>query len=170
MLGFIKSSTNQLKRLIDGLLEYSKSESLIQEDVAPIEIEVLKDDISGLFSYDNSLKLKFHSPLKTINTNKTALNQILINLVSNAIKYSDKEETEMQITVDKKGNHYEFSVKDNGPGIAKEHQEKIFKTFKVLTPTDKFGERGNGIGLATEKKITEKMGDSVFLESDLGKM
>ncbi|MDE3741325.1 ATP-binding protein [Maribacter polysaccharolyticus] len=123
MLGFIKSSTNQLKRLIDGLLEYSKSESLIQEDVAPIEIEVLKDDISGLFSYDNSLKLKFHSPLKTINTNKTALNQILINLVSNAIKYSDKEETEMQITVDKKGNHYEFSVKDSGPGIAKEHQE-----------------------------------------------
>lgn len=168
MLGFIQSSTNQLKRLIDGLLDYSKSESLLKEDGSPIEIQVLKDEINGLFSYDNALNLEFNSPLKTINTNRTALNQILINLVSNAIKYSDKEEIEIQIAIDKKENHYEFSVKDNGPGIAKEHQEKIFQIFKILTPTDKFGERGNGIGLATVKKITEKMGGSVFLESDLG--
>ncbi|MBD1260873.1 GAF domain-containing protein [Maribacter polysiphoniae] len=168
MLGFIQSSTNQLKRLIDGLLDYSKSESLLKEDGSPIEIQVLKDEINGLFSYDNALNLEFNSPLKTINTNRTALNQILINLVSNAIKYSDKEEIEIQIAIDKKENHYEFSVKDNGPGIAKEHQEKIFQIFKILTPTDKFGERGNGIGLATVKKITEKMGGNVFLESDLG--
>lgn len=168
MLGFIQSSTNQLKRLIDGLLDYSKSESLLKEDGSPIEIQVLKDEINGLFSYDNALNLEFNSPLKTINTNRTALNQILINLVSNAIKYNDKEKIEIQIAIDKKENHYEFSVKDNGPGIAKEHQEKIFQIFKILTPTDKFGERGNGIGLATVKKITEKMGGSVFLESDLG--
>ena len=168
MLGFIQSSTNQLKRLIDGLLDYSKSESLLKEDGSPIEIQVLKEEINGLFSYDNALNLEFNSPLKTINTNRTALNQILINLVSNAIKYSDKEEIEIQIAIDKKENHYEFSVKDNGPGIAKEHQEKIFQIFKILTPTDKFGERGNGIGLATVKKITEKMGGNVFLESDLG--
>ncbi|MBD0778967.1 ATP-binding protein [Maribacter sp. ANRC-HE7] len=168
MLGFIKSSTNQLKGLIDGLLEYSKSESILNEKGTPIKIEVLRDDIGGLFSFDNALNLKIDSSLQTININRTALNQILINLVSNAIKYNDKEEIEIQISIDKKENHYEFSVKDNGPGIAQEHQDKIFQIFKTLTPTDKFGERGNGIGLATVKKITEKMGGTIFLESTLG--
>ncbi|EAR01990.1 sensor histidine kinase [Maribacter sp. HTCC2170] len=168
MLGFIKSSTNKLKGLIDGLLDYSKSESVLKEEVTDIEIPKLKDDINGLFSHDNALNLEIKTNLRKINTNRTALNQILINLVSNAIKYNDKTVVKIQIEIEKKHGYYEFVVKDNGPGIASENQDKIFQIFKILGPADKFGNCGNGIGLATVKRIIEKMGGKIHLDSVLG--
>ena len=168
MLGFIQKSSNKLSGLIDGLLNYSKSESIIKEGGTNIDIQLLCNDISGLFSYDNSLVLKLKSKLKSIDTNKAAIHQILINLVSNAIKYNDKDEVEIQIEIGENEDYYEFCVQDNGPGIAKENKDKIFQIFKVLAPSDKFGQPGNGIGLATVKKIIEKMGGTINLESAKG--
>ena len=168
MLGFIQKASIKLSGLIDGLLNYSKSESVLKEGGSNIDLQILRNDISGLFSYDNSLVLKFNSKLKSINTNKAAIHQILINLVSNAIKYNDKDEVEIQIEICENEDDYEFSVQDNGPGIAKENKDKIFQIFKVFTPTDKFGQPGNGIGLATVKKIIEKMGGTINLESAKG--
>jgi len=169
MLGFIQKSSNKLSGLIDGLLNYSKSESINKEGGTNIDIQVLCNDISGLFSYDNSLILKLKSKLKSIDTNKAAIHQILINLVSNAIKYNDKDEVEIQIEICENKDYYEFSVQDNGPGIAIENKDKIFQIFKVLGHSDKFGQHGNGIGLATVKKIIEKMGGTINLESAKGK-
>ena len=60
-------------------------------------------------------------------------------------------------------------MQDNGPGIVAEHQEKIFRIFEVVAEKDKFGQLGNGIGLATVKKIAEKMGGSIRVESEIGK-
>jgi len=169
MLGFIQQASHKLTGLIDGLLNYSKSESVLKEGGSKIDLQLLRNDISGLFSYDNSLVLKLNSKLKSIDTNKAAIHQILINLVSNAIKYNDKDEVEIQIEICENKDYYEFSVQDNGPGIAKENKEKIFQIFKVFTPTDKFGQPGNGIGLATVKKIIGKMGGTINLESAKGK-
>ena len=168
MLGFIHTATNKLTGLIDGLLNYSKSESVLKEGGSKIDLQELRNDITGLFSYDNSLVLELNSKLKSINTNKAAIHQILINLVSNAIKYNDKDEVEMQIEICENEDFYEFSVKDNGPGIALKDQDKIFQIFKVLAPADKFGEPGNGIGLATVKKIIEKMEGTINLVSAKG--
>ncbi len=134
MLGFIHTATNKLTGLIDGLLNYSKSESVLKEGGSKIDLQELRNDITGLFSYDNSLVLELNSKLKSINTNKAAIHQILINLVSNAIKYNDKDEVEMQIEICENEDFYEFSVRDNGPGIALEEQDKIFQIFKVLAP------------------------------------
>lgn len=169
MLGFIQQASEKLTGLIDGLLNYSKSESVLKEEGSTIDLELLRNDISGLFSYDNSLVLELNSKLKSINTNKAAIHQILINLVSNANKYNDKDEVEIQIEIWENGDFYEFCVQDNGPGIALEEQDKIFQIFKVLAPTDKFGQPENGIGLATVKKIIEKMGGTINLESAKGK-
>ncbi len=168
MLGFIQTASNKLSGLIDGLLNYSKSESLLKEGGSNIDLQDLHNDISGLFSYDNSLALQLNSELKSINTNKSALHQILNNLVSNAIKYNDTDEVEIQIEICENEDFYEFSVRDNGPGIALKDQDKIFQIFKILAPTDKFGEPGNGIGLATVKKIVEKMEGTINLESAKG--
>jgi signal transduction histidine kinase len=168
MLGFIQKASHKLTGLIDGLLNYSKSESVLKEGGSKIDLQILRNDISGLFSYDNSLVLKLNSKLKSIATNKSAIHQILINLVSNAIKYNDKDEVEIQIEICENEDYYEFSVQDNGPGIAMENKDKIFQIFKVLAPSDKFGQPGNGIGLATVKKIIEKMGGTINLESVKG--
>ena len=89
--------------------------------------------------------------------------------MSNATKYNDKDEVEIQIEICENGDFYEFCVQDNGPGIALEEQDKVFQIFKVLAATDRFGQPGNGIGLATVKKIIEKMGGTINLESAKGK-
>ena len=166
MLTFIKRASEKLKQLIDGLLEYSKSESILKEKTTEIDLQKLCDEICGLFSFDASVSLVLKSELKTITVNRAVINQILINLVCNAIKYSDKDKVKIEFGVTEDDMHYILYIKDNGPGISKEHQNKIFQIFKTLNTPDRFGETGNGIGLATVKKIVVKMGGSIRIESD----
>ena len=169
MLELIESSSNTLRNLIDGLLEYSRSESILKEKKSKIDLEGLTKDITGLFTYDNNLNIVLRSTLDEVCTNRAAIEQILINLVANAIKYNDKNSVEIEIGVSECDVNYEFYVQDNGPGIAPDHQEKIFRIFEVIAEKDKFGQSGNGIGLATVKKIVEKSGGSIQVESELGK-
>jgi signal transduction histidine kinase len=169
MLSLIESSSNNLRILIDGLLDYSKSDSVLKERRSIINLDELKKEIFNLFNYEQNLTLNFNTSLNDIVVNKTVLEQILINLISNSIKYCDKDEVKIEIGINSLESHYEFYVNDNGPGIAKEYQEKIFKIFEVLTAEDKFGRAGNGIGLATVKKIVEKSGGIIKVESEIGK-
>ena len=164
----IVNSTDKLKKLIDGLLDYSKSNTILKKDKTEINLQTLKQDIEGLFNFDNNLIITLKSTCNTLVVNRTAIEQILINLVSNSIKYNDKTVTEIDIDVTEKDSQYIFSVKDNGPGISKENQDKAFQIFKVLVYEDKFGQRGNGIGLATVKKIIETLGGTIFIQSDIG--
>jgi signal transduction histidine kinase len=131
-----------------------------------VDLKVLSEDICSLFSWDDSLNFVLKSNLKSIFINRTAIDQILINLVANAIKYHDKDQVKIEFGVKEDADTYEFYVKDNGPGIAKKNQEKIFQLFQTLGTKDKFDREGNGIGLATVKKIVDKMGGSIWVESD----
>lgn len=167
MLILIESSSNKLGSLIDGLLEYSKSESVLKEKKSRIDLKDLKNNIIGLFTYEHELALILKSSINEIVTNRAALYQILINLVANAIKYNDKKNIEIEIGVSSSETHYEFYVQDNGPGIALEYQEKIFRIFEVMANKDRFGITGNGIGLATVKKIVENSGGFVKVESKI---
>ncbi|HJN06831.1 MAG TPA: ATP-binding protein [Bacteroidales bacterium] len=169
MLELIKGASNKLRKLIDGLLEYSRCESGLNEKKSKIDLDTLKNEITKLFSYEPGLSIVLRSTITEIYANRTAIDQILINLVANAIKYNDKKITRIEIGVVENDNCYEFYVKDNGPGIEQEDQKKIFGIFEVLTAQDKFGQSGNGIGLATVKKIVERIGGSIKVESELGK-
>lgn len=169
MLKLIEGASDKLRKLIDGLLEYSRCESELKEKKSKIDLDTLKNEITKLFSYEPKLSLVLRSTLTEIFANRTAIDQILINLIANAIKYNDKNITKIEIGVKESDDYYKFFVKDNGPGIAQEDQEKIFGIFEVLTDQDKFGQSGNGIGLATVKKIVEKLGGSIQVESEIGK-
>lgn len=169
MLNLIESSSNKLGSLIDGLLEYSKSESVLKEKKSKINLKDLKKDIIGLFNYDHELTLILKTSINEVVTNRAALDQILINLIANAIKYNDKKNIEIEIGVSSSDTHYEFYVQDNGPGIALEYQEKIFRIFEVMANKDRFGRSGNGIGLATVKKIVENSGGFVKVELEIEK-
>lgn len=167
-IGMISSSADKLKKLIDGLLEYSKSSKILKENKSEINLQGLKNDIESLFNFKNNSSITLQSSLHTIFTNKTALEQILMNLVSNSIKYNDKSKTEIVIDIAEEEEKYIISVKDNGPGIPKEYQHKVFEIFEVFTNEDRFGQRGNGIGLALVKKIVEASGGSITVESETG--
>lgn len=157
-----------LRRLINGLLEYSKSNTEFKANKVDVNLTTLITDIKSLFDVENTCVITLKTSLDTIVTNRTAIEQILINLVSNSIKYNDKSVTEIEIAITEEDSVYIISVKDNGPGIAKKNQDKVFEIFKVFAHQDRFGQRGNGIGLATVKKIVEALGGTIHIESELG--
>ena len=169
ILNLIINSANKLRKMISGLLDFSKSDRGFQGKKEDVNLEVLKEEISNLLVFKSNCNITLQTNVNSIKVNKTAIEQILINLVANAIKYNDKEIIEIGIHVNEKKDFYEISVSDNGPGILKEHYQRIFQIFEVLSPQDRFGESGNGIGLATVKKIVESLGGTIYVESEIGK-
>jgi signal transduction histidine kinase len=169
ILNLIKSSSGKLGEMIDGLLQYSKSDKNLEKDKIELNLEVLIKDLTDLFVFQNNSEITLKSNLTSINVNKTAVEQILINLVANAIKYNDKEITKIRIKVTEKEAFYKISVKDNGPGILPENHERIFQLFEVLSAEDRFGKNGNGIGLATVKKTVESLGGTITIDSKIEK-
>lgn len=167
LIELISFSSAKLRKLIEGLLEYSKSNTILREDKVEVNLTELVKDIKGLFDFENNCEITLKSSLNTIFTNRTAIEQIFINLVSNSIKYNYNPRTEIEIEIKEDDSKYIISLKDNGPGISKENQDKVFQIFKVLADEDKFGQRGNGIGLATVKKIIEALGGTIYIESEL---
>lgn len=169
MLDVIENASNKLRGLIDGLLENSKSDELLKDKKFHLNLETLKNEIGNLFTYENELSITLKSNINEIYINKIVLEQILINLIANAIKYNDKKAVKIEIGVKEDDSKYKFYVQDNGPGIALVHHEQIFKIFEVVTLKDKFGLSGNGIGLATVKNLVEKSGGTIKVQSELGK-
>jgi signal transduction histidine kinase len=168
ILDMIRSSSGKLKEMIDNLLEYSQTNTIKKEKNSSITIEDLKNEILAVFAFQKNCTILFKSTLTTIVTNKSALEQILINLISNAIKYNDKESSTIEIVIVENEEQYTITVSDDGPGILKENQEIIFDIFEVAATVDRFGLKGTGIGLATVKKIVEALGGKISVESALG--
>ncbi|MEN3325153.1 ATP-binding protein [Mariniflexile soesokkakense] len=169
LLALIEESTTVLINLIDGLLKYSRCENVLNEGKSKIYLNDLMRNITTLFPNMPELKIQLQTSIDEIYTNKEALNQVLLNLITNAVKYNDKETIKIEIGVASLATHYEFYVKDNGPGIASENQEKIFDIFQIAAKKDRFGRCGNGIGLATVKKVVEKACGTIKLESQITK-
>ncbi len=87
-------------------------------------------------------------------------------MIKNAIQYINKDQGLIEIACQDKEEVWEFSVKDNGPGIGTQYHEKIFKIFQTLAPRDEL--ENTGIGLAVVKKIVELYGGQIWVESELG--
>jgi len=96
------------------------------------------------------------------------LQQVLMNLVGNAIKHHHHKESGcVEVTVEDSGDFYAFAVKDDGPGIPTRFHEQVFKMFQTLKPRDQV--EGSGMGLAIVRKNIEVYGGTLDLESDVGK-
>ena len=105
--------------------------------------------------------------LPVIYSSKTPLQQVFLNLLGNALKYSKTEEPPViNIAVEEKNTEWIFSISDNGIGIDSDFHEKIFVVFQRLHRREEFS--GTGIGLAICKKIIERLGGSIWLESSEG--
>ena len=169
MVGLIENSVDELRKLVDGLLEYSRIGNVLKEEKSIIELEPLKEQIINAFPLEYEFTITLKSKLKDIYANKTVIYQVLIHLVTNAIKYSDQNHVEIDIEVSENDMYFEFSVKDNGPGIDSDCHKEMFEQFKILVGKDKFGKKGSGLGLAIVKKIVEKSGGSIRIESEIEK-
>ena len=160
------SRAERMKRLIDGILYYSKIE-YVKEKKESVDLNVLVKEIIDLLDSPKQIAIRIESPLPTLVFERVHLHQLFQNLLSNAIQYMDKTEGEITVNGVADGPFWKFSVTDNGPGIEREYYEKIFRLFETLHSEDEGG--GTGIGLALVKKIVERAGGKVCVESELGK-
>ena len=168
-LDLIESSSSQLKQMIDALLSFSKSAALGEKSKAETSTQEIYDRLNKIVNIEPNFKLEWETTLETICINKTALDQILLNLVTNAIKYNDKEKPLVKITLEENPTYYIFRVNDNGMGIPPEDQERIFRVFETVGHADKQGETGTGMGLANVRKLVRKMGGDIRVNSEVGK-
>ena len=102
-----------------------------------------------------------------IQVRRMPLQQILMNLVGNAIKHHDKKHGCIEVTVEERDTDYAFAVKDDGPGIPAQFHEQVFQMFQTLKPRDQV--EGSGMGLAMARKNIEVFGGALTLESAEGK-
>ncbi len=104
--------------------------------------------------------------MPVVHAERVRLEQVFLNLVGNAVKYTQRPDARVQIDVKDAGDYLDFTVSDNGPGIAPEYHERIWGIFQTLEARDKV--EGTGIGLSVVKKIVETRGGKVRLESAKG--
>ena len=168
LLQIVKASSLKLKDLISDLLEQSRSNKLLHESASNVSLEELRTAIKDLFACNNKRIINFNTSLNFIHINKIALEQILINLISNAIKYNDKEVAEIEIGIADSNQEYAFYVKDNSKGIANELMDRVFNLFEAQETKDNYGDKGYGMGLAMVKELINKMGGTISLDSTVG--
>jgi light-regulated signal transduction histidine kinase (bacteriophytochrome) len=154
--------------LIDDLLEFSRVTTRAKEP-KPIDCEFLLNQALS----DLELNIKenkatiSHDPLPEVMADKIQLAQVFQNLVANAIKFHGEKAPKIHISAEKKASEWVFSVQDNGIGINPQYSEKIFEVFKRLHKRDEYP--GTGIGLAVCKKIVDRHGGHIWVESEPGK-
>ena len=167
-LQFTVAAAERMGLLIDALLDYSKAGEVSNRPLSPLRMdEVLKGALGNLNgSIEENKAIVSHDPLPAIMGDKTHLEQLIQNLVGNALKYRRQDFPRVHISARQSGKEWLFSVSDNGQGIPQQYQTQIFELFKRL-----HGQQypGTGIGLATCKRLVERYGGRIWVESDVGK-
>ena len=163
---FAVDGARRMYDLLNGLLEFSrisiKEKLFSKTDMNQIVDYVIKN--LSLFIDEKHVDIK-SDKLPVINADMNQMVHLFQNLIVNAIKFNDSP-PEVSITSETGHTHYVFCVKDNGPGIEPQYHERIFQIFQRLNPTKN---EGTGIGLAICKRIVERHGGNIWVESKPGK-
>jgi chemotaxis family two-component system sensor kinase Cph1 len=172
--------SERMEALIDSLLQMSRIGRLDLE-LQPTDMNQLVGEVIELLHprlEQTNTKVEVRGPLPTVQADPTRLREVLNNLLTNALKYSDKLDRRVTIGEAEPGkagirgagnseDYYVFYVQDNGIGIDLRHHETIFRIFRRLHSQEKYG-GGTGAGLAIAKKMIEKHGGELWVESVLG--
>jgi len=164
----LRGRVKRMERLLDDLLEYSRVGRKFDERFAEMVTgDVLTNNILELLSPPESFAVVVDPRFAEIRVARMPLQQILMNLIGNAIKHHDKKQGRIEVTVEGDGENYIFAVKDDGPGIPKQYHDTVFKMFQTLKPRDQV--EGSGMGLAIVRKNVELFGGTIELDSDGGR-
>lgn len=172
----IHQSGKNLIEIIDDLVEMSKIEiNSIEPNIYAVNIDTIVQSVFDSIVITNKnpkIEIKLIKPKKElkkdIRTDGVKINQILINLLNNAIKFTDEGYVILDYDVDEIKKEIVFTVKDSGIGIPEEYQEKIFKRFNKIGNTKISANEGLGLGLAIAKAYVEMLGGNITLTSQPG--
>ena len=167
-IGFAVDGARRMQRLIQDLLAYSRVATKGNDLFHTSSEEALRRALMNLRgAIEESGVLMTHDPLPTVMADERQLIQVFQNLIGNAIKYQNPGVPRIHISAARNADKkWTFSVKDNGLGIDPQYFEKIFVIFQRLHKRGEFS--GTGIGLAICKRIVERHGGTISVESQLG--
>jgi len=164
----IRKSAQGMKQLIEDLLELSRL-GRIRQELTTVGMQSLLGDVRLDLEFalrEKKVDLRIEPGLPTLACDALRTKQVFQNLISNAIKFSDKPQPVVEIACSEDDSVYTFSVRDNGIGIDDQYHEKIFWIFERLNQQGEY--EGTGAGLAICKKIVEAHGGKIWVESSVG--
>ncbi len=158
----------RMQALIHDLLDYSRVGARGNE-FAPVDCQAIVTETVRTLqpAIQESAATITYDSLPAVMGDADQLTQLFQNLIGNAMKYQDGKSPVIQVSCKREGGHWLFSVRDNGIGIDPQYANRIFVIFQRLHGRDKYA--GTGIGLAVCKKIVERHGGRIWVESELGK-
>jgi PAS domain S-box-containing protein len=167
-IDYAVDGANRMQRLIGDLLSYSRLSTRGQTPVPTDSCTALGQALVNLGSrIEESQAMVTNDELPTVVVDQTQLVQLFQNLIQNAIKFHGTEPPRVHVSARRSGKDWEFSVRDNGIGIAAEYLPRLFVVFQRLHTRKEYP--GTGIGLALCKRIVERHGGKIWVESDVGK-
>ena len=172
-LNKLEKSNQQGVQLIEDLLQLYRMESQQKAEVDEINIQAYFNEL--IKKHEDAAKLKsikiekeISEDTKRFSTDTDKLQRIMDNLISNALKFSYEDST-ISIKAEQKGNQLQIEVKDQGMGILKEEQSKIFQKFQKMSNKPTAGESSSGLGLSIVKTLVEQLKGTIEFESKPGK-
>ncbi len=168
-LDYLKQSSFTLSEYITGLLEHYESDKTASLKDETFDSHDLLEEMIELLNINIDCEINLPEDNIEMQANKSALEQIILNLVGNSLKYNDKKKIKIDIECSEENGFYHFSIADNGMGIHKNKLKYIFDLFVTTGKLDRNGKKGNGIGLSTVKKLIKKLGGEIEVFSELGK-
>ena len=160
-LDLLKHRTNRLNRLLDDLLAYSRAGKHVGEE-SIVDCGDLVEDICKLLDVPEGFQVDTIIDLPDLVLYAAPLEQVLRNLISNAIKHHPEPNGHISVTAVLKEDHCLFSVIDDGAGIPEEYSKRVFEMFQTLKPRDEL--EGSGMGLAIVSRIVESQGGRIWFE------
>lgn len=162
----LRQRVSRMEALIKGLLEYCRV-GRVEARAETVDVGLLVKEVVDSLGIPSSFRVDIASNLPILSGKSLLLRQVFSNLISNAVKHHQSAAGEVKISFQELDTFYEFSVTDDGVGIAPEYQEQIFRIFQTLEARDTSD--NTGVGLAIVKKIVESEGGKIRVESEVGK-
>jgi signal transduction histidine kinase len=166
-MGYVVEGTQRMNALITDLLAYSRVETQGREWTQTDSEAVLEQALSDLrLAVAESGAVVTHDPLPPVRAVPGQLRQVFENLISNAVKFRGPEPLRIHLSAQRQGAEWVFAVRDNGIGLDPRHAGRVFQMFQRLHTRKEYP--GTGIGLAICKKIVERHGGRIWVESTPG--
>lgn len=159
------ASTKNLIELVNEMLAYSKSPSLLIAKKQDLDLQTVLIKVVSLLTVPDNVTINLPEGSHLIRLSGIAFEQIMLNLLTNAIRYNDKEQGIINIRFKEDQDFYHFEIEDNGMGIAKQYHEKIFGNNFTLKVTDRYQKEGSGIGLSTVKDLLNALQSTIHVQS-----
>lgn len=169
----IRSNAGFMLNLINDLLDITRIESgKLNLDLRLVNLVALIKhnlDLNSILAKAKQIELLFHyaEPIQQVRVDPMRIEQVLNNLISNAINFSSPNST-IEVTTITEGNYVKVAVRDNGLGIAEDDMVKLFRPFEKTSATTASGEKSTGLGLTIAKKIVESHRGRIWVESKPG--